>query len=99
MATIKDLTETSLSQARTEIASMTTDRTVALHYGDTIAADSSTITWTAAGNDISTITDNNWVFDQGTVTVRFTDNDIIRTEEEPPKTYLQLPTGKRLISI
>ena len=63
------------------------------------------ITWTAAGSDTSTITDSiiyndtSTTFDRGNITVRFTDNDIIRTEEDPPKTYLQLPTGKRLISI
>ena len=75
--------------------------------GNTIAADSDTIvdaagiTRTAAGGNTSTITDCiiTDTFDRGNITVRFTNNDIIRTEEEPPKTYLQLPTGKRLISI
>ena len=67
---------------------------------DTIV-DAAGITWTAAGGNTSTITDCiiTDTFDRGNITVRFTNNDIIRTEEEPPKTYLQLPTGKRLISI
>ena len=61
----------------------------------------SNITWTAAGDNSSTThgiiyQDTPSSFDQGTITVRFTDSDI---EEKPPKTYLSLPTGKRLISI
>ena len=108
MAIMKDLTETSLSQARTEIASMTIDRTIALHSGDFITFNAYKISWTATGGDTSTITNSIIYSDpirssdqwqMGDITVRFTDNDIIRTEEEPPKTYLQLPTGKRLISI
>ncbi len=81
----------------------------AIGNGDSIVFDANIVTWTASGGDTSTIVDNftsysttnstTNSFDQGDITVRYTDGDIIRTEEEPPKTYLQLPTGKRLISI
>ena len=77
----------------------------AIGNGDSIVFDANMVTWTASGGDTSTIVDNftsystTNSFDQGNITVRFTDGDIIRNEEEPPKTYLQLPTGKRLISI
>ena len=61
--------------------------------GDSIIFDANTVTWTAVAGDTSTITDNTWVFDEGTVSVK------IYEPPEPPKTYLQLPIGKRLISI
>ena len=88
MATFKDLSEASLSQARAEITS------------------TNNVTWTTTGDNTSTIThgiiyyyDTPNSFDQGNITARFTDNDIWCIKEEPPKTYLELPAGKRLISI
>ena len=66
------------------------------------------VVWTAAGGDTSTIThgiiyNDNPNSSRVGDTVRFIDNNISFNtpdiKEEPPKTYLQLPIGKRLISI
>ncbi len=71
----------------------------------------SNVIWTAAGGDTSTITHgivyydspNTLIVGDSSINIELSDesNWYIRTDikEEPPKTYLQLPTGKRLISI
>ncbi len=70
----------------------------------------SNVIWTAAGGNTSTITDNLVYYDSpntlrvgDSINIELSDesNWYIKTDikEEPPKTYLQLPTGKRLISI
>ena len=58
--------------------------------------DAGTITWTAGNTStiLGNITNNEILL--------YPDWDLYRpfdTKEEPPKTYLQLPIGKRLISI
>ena len=81
---------------------------------DNITFDAATITWTVAGGDTSTITDGIIYYDSPNSIPNFTitDNTLflnpdtrwniyptLHIKEEPPKTYLQLPIGKRLISI
>ncbi len=92
-ALFKNVLETGLNRIFTEEYNMSKDVLPIVYNGNIITADTNTITWTAAGSDTSTITDNTWVFDEGTVSVK------IYEPPEPPKTYLQLPIGKRLISI
>ncbi len=82
-----------------------------IETGDSITFDAADITWTATGGDTSTITHgivyydspNTLIVGDSSINIELSDesNWYIRTDikEEPPKTYLQLPTGKRLISI
>ena len=79
--------------------------------GGTVTFDAANITWTAIGGDTSTITHgivyydspNTLIVGDSSINIELSDesNWYIKTDikEEPPKTYLQLPIGKRLISI
>ncbi len=107
-ALFKNVLETGLNRIFTEEYNMSKDVLPIVYNGNIITADTNTITWTAAGSDTSTITDNTVFLNPDTrwnlyPSFEITDNDIVLLKpdikEELPKTYLQLPIGKRLISI